>query len=422
MSVEWGATTLGDFVRLQRGHDLTSAEQELGDVPVMGSAGPNGTHSKSLAKGPGVVIGRSGASAGRVHFTEVDYWPHNTCLYVTDFVGNNPRFAYYLLQTLNLGAFNSGSAQPSLNRNFIYSIPLKVPDVAEQDAIVSVLQALDDRIALLRETNATLEAIAQALFKSWFVDFDPVRAKQAGLAPEGMDEATAALFPDALEESALGLVPKGWHVSKVAEVAEVVKGKSYSSKDLVDVHSTALVTLKSFMRGGGFRMDGFKPYSGPYKPGQVVEAGDLIVAYTDVTQAAELIGKPDIVVGIDEHKTLVASLDVGIVRPDQVKCGRQFLYGLFKTEAFQAHTLAHTSGTTVLHLAKDGVGSFEFPCPPNELACTFEDIASAIAASIQTNSDNVRTLTTLRDTLLPRLISGQLRLPEAESEQEALVS
>ena len=221
MSSEWIDSTLGEFVRLQRGHDLTASEQQPGAVPIMGSAGPNGTHNEALAKGPGVVIGRSGASAGRVHFSEVDYWPHNTCLYVTDFLGNNPRFAYYLLQTLDLAAFNSGSAQPSLNRNFLYSIPLKIPQSVEQDGIVEVLKALDDRITLLRETNATLEAIAQALFKSWFVDFDPVRAKMEGRAPEGMDEATAALFPDSFEETELGVVPKGWRLLPLAEAMDI---------------------------------------------------------------------------------------------------------------------------------------------------------------------------------------------------------
>jgi type I restriction enzyme S subunit len=163
MSSEWQVCTLGEFVRLQRGHDLTSAEQEPGGVPIMGSAGPNGSHSKALANGPGVVIGRSGASAGRVHFSEVDYWPHNTCLYVTDFLGNNPRFAYYLLLTIDLASFNSGSAQPSLNRNFLYSIPLKIPERDIQDEIVEILEGLDSRITLLRETNTTLEACAEGM-------------------------------------------------------------------------------------------------------------------------------------------------------------------------------------------------------------------------------------------------------------------
>jgi type I restriction enzyme S subunit len=304
--------------------------------------------------------------------------------------------------------FISGAAIPRVVLRDFKKAEINIPPLSIQKEIATVLNAIEDRIFTLRETNTTLEAIAQALFKSWFVDFDPVHAKMQGLAPEGMDEATAALFPDSFEESELGAVPKGWSISSVADVAEIIKGKSYSSKDLVDQYTTALVTLKSFERGGGFRMDGFKPYSGAFKPSQVVTSGDLIVAYTDVTQAAELIGKPAIVVGIEEHYTLVASLDVGIVRPDFSKCGRQFLYGLFKTDLFQSHTLSHTSGTTVLHLAKDGVGSYRFTLPSASLINVFEQIATKLTERKQTNSDQVRTLASLRDELLPRLISGKL--------------
>ena len=331
-------------------------------------------------------------------------------------------FASPAQQNLMLGLAAVGATRNALTKGMIESFEVPCPPLAVQQGIADVLASLDDRITLLRETNTTLEAIAQALFKSWFVDFDPVHAKMQGLSPEGMDQATAALFPDSFEESELGLVPKGWKATRVAKVAEVVKGKSYSSKDLVETHHTALVTLKSFERGGGFRMDGFKPYSGAYKPAQIVRAGDLILAYTDVTQAAELIGKPAIVVSVNEFQTLVASLDVGIIRPNEAVCGKQFLYGLFRTDAFQAHTLAHTSGTTVLHLAKDGVGSFVFPLPTAQLVHAFEEISSAVGERKQTNSDAIRTLHTLRDTLLPRLISGQLRLPEVAQQLEGALS
>lgn len=318
-------------------------------------------------------------------------------------------------------SFNAGGSRRAITKGHIESFVIPLPPYEIQQSIAEFLDVLDDRITLLRASNTTLEAIAQALFKSWFVDFDPVHAKQQGRAPEGMDAQTAALFPDSFEESELGMVPKGWRVAKVSEVADVVKGKSYSSKDLVEGGSTALVTLKSFERGGGFRMDGFKPYIGNYKPSQVVNAGDLIIAYTDVTQAAELIGKPAIVIGVEEYSVLVASLDVGVVRPNSANIGKQFLYGLFKTEDFQSHTLAHTSGTTVLHLAKDGVGSFSFVLPPAELVLAFEKIADAVSERIQTNIDSIRTLASVRDTLLPRLISGKLHLPEAQALVEEAV-
>ncbi len=118
-----------------------------------------------------------------------------------------------------------GAVMPNLNTEIIKALPLKLPGISEQRELSIFVGALDERIALLRETNATLEAIAQALFKSWFVDFDPVHAKAQGIAPEGMDEATAALFPDSFEESELGLVPKGWINGVVGDIATIKGGK-----------------------------------------------------------------------------------------------------------------------------------------------------------------------------------------------------
>lgn len=327
------------------------------------------------------------------------------------------RFIYYVFsgpkKQAEIVDNGIGSSVPGFNLGQFRRHELLLPALHEQASIADFLDTFDDRICLLSETNSTLEAMAQAIFKSWFVDFDPVRTKLDGRVPEGMDEVTATLFPGSFEESELGLVPLGWPVVSVSDVAEVVKGKSYSSKDLVESHDTALVTLKSFARGGGFRLDGFKPYSGAYKLSQVVVPGDLIIAYTDVTQAAELIGKPAIVIGVARHKTLVASLDVGIIRPDESMVSRQYLYGLFRTNLFQSHTFAHTSGTTVLHLAKDGVGSFQFACPPPHLVNEFSNMAELLSKQVQNNIDQMRILAALRDILLPRLISGKLRLPEA---------
>ena len=170
---------LGDFVALQRGHDLPEAKRRPGDTPVLGSFGVTGWHDTARAAGPGVTVGRSGASFGVVSYSPVDYWPLNTTLYVVDFHGNDQRFAYYFLKQLDFRIYNSGSAQPSLNRNFIHPIPVDIPPRPEQRAIAHILGTLDDKIELNRRMNQTLEEMARALFKSWFVDFDPVRAKAA---------------------------------------------------------------------------------------------------------------------------------------------------------------------------------------------------------------------------------------------------
>ena len=360
----------------------------------------------------------------------------------------NAEFVYYDLSVRQqeLKAAASGSATPILNKGHFSAFEISIPPRATQDKIAEILGKLDDRIAVNRRINQTLEAMAQAIFQSWFVDFYPVKAKIAAkaegrdplraamsaicgkadaeldaLPPEQYEQlaATAALFPDEMEASELGEIPRGWGISTVGQVAEVIKGKSYSSKDLIDNTQTALVTLKSFERGGGFRMDGFKPYVGVFKPAQVVEPGELIVAYTDVTQAAELIGRPAIVVGVNKYQTLVASLDVGIVRPHLDQVSRQFLFGLFSTDAFQAHTFAHTSGTTVLHLAKEGVPSFRFARPPIDLINNFSDCADPTVAMKQSTLDQIAALRELRDALLPKLLSGELKVQHSEPEAVA---
>jgi type I restriction enzyme, S subunit len=179
----WKRVRLGEFVTLQRGHDLPDERRRPGNVPILGSFGITGWHDEPRASGPGVTVGRSGASFGIVTYSARDYWPLNTALYVVDFHGNDPRFAYYLLKQFDFQGYNSGSAQPSLNRNFIHPIPIDIPPLPEQRAIAHILGTLDDKIELNRRMNETLEAMARALFKSWFVDFDPVRAKAEGRDP-----------------------------------------------------------------------------------------------------------------------------------------------------------------------------------------------------------------------------------------------
>ena len=175
----WKRMSLGDFVTLQRGHDLPDAVRRPGNKPILGSFGVTGWHDEAKATGPGVTVGRSGASFGVVSYSPVDYWPLNTTLYVIDFHGNDQRFAYYFLKQFDFRTYNSGSAQPSLNRNFIHPIPVDVPPLPEQRAIAHILGTLDDKIECNHRMNATLEAMARALFKSWFIDFDPVHAKAA---------------------------------------------------------------------------------------------------------------------------------------------------------------------------------------------------------------------------------------------------
>lgn len=403
MQSEWQDCTLGGFVRLQRGHDLTASEQQPGPVPVMGSAGPNGTHSEARAKGPGVVIGRSGASIGRVHFSSVDYWPHNTCLYVTDFLGNNPRFAYYLLKTLDLAGYNSGSAQPSLNRNYIYGMKVRFPRRDEQDHIVEVLQTIDDRIDLLRQTNATLESIAQALFKSWFIDFDPVRAKAEGREPEGMDASTAALFPAEFEESALGPIPRGWAVRALDSLATYLNGLALQ-KFPAESEDEYLPVIKIAQLKAGNTLSADRA-SARLAPEYVVNDGDVLFSWSGSLEVEFWCGGDG---ALNQHLFKVTS--------EQVPKWFYYLATRHFLPAFRE--IAAHKATTMGHIQRKHLTEARLALPPVRLV---EQLGAVVAPLLErriANSIQARQLSTLRDALLPRLISGKLRLPEAREQLE----
>lgn len=312
----------------------------------------------------------------------------------------------------HIRAIAVGATMPSLNTKILSNVEIFFPTIKQQRAIAHILGTLDDKIELNRRMNETLEAIARAIFKSWFVDFDPVRAKAEGRNP-GLPKHIADLFPDSFEDSEIGEIPMGWELTTLADKILVIKGRSYKSSELID-SDTALVTLKSFARGGGYRQEGLKSYSGPFKQEQIVEPGELLFACTDVTQAAEVIGRPAIVRGNNRFDTLVASLDTLIARPKSEAITTIFLYFLGSTDAFTAHMYAHTTGTTVLHLAKEAFPSFKYPQPPIKLIQEFSKKARLFLQRIDSSEGVSEILNNLRDTLLPKLISGQVRIKDID--------
>jgi len=205
---EWKTYKLEELITLQRGHDLTRTQMQHGKYPVAGSNGVIGFHNEFTTKGPSVTIGRSG-NIGNAYYYDVNFWAHNTTLYVKQFKNCDPKFIYYLLQTMNFGGHNSGSAVPSLNRNYIHPIEVKVPDLPIQRQIATILSSLDDKIELNLQMNQTLEAMAQAIFKEWFVHFN---------------------FPGFDGELVDGL-PKGWKVEKLANICTVKYGKDHKHLD-----------------------------------------------------------------------------------------------------------------------------------------------------------------------------------------------
>jgi type I restriction enzyme S subunit len=334
----------------------------------------------------------------------------------------DPLYMDYVTQSQHWDDWVRGAGVGSVRVRIYYrelaKMPLRIPPVEEQRAIVAVLGALDSKIKLNRQIGRSLEELVRATFKAWFVDFEPVKAKAAGQTSyPGMPAAAFAALPECLTNSPLGPVPEGWGVGLLGDEVRVIKGRSYKSTELRESR-TALVTLKSIERGGGYRPDGLKPYVGDYKEEQVLNPGDLVVAFTDLTQDAAVVGKPAIVRKDARFDTLVASLDLGIMRPNG-RLGIPYLYCLCKTEDFQRHVYGHTNGSTVLHLGKAGVPSYPIVLPDLAVLDAFDRVVAPYFDLTYANELESTQLSTLRDYLLPRLLSGRVRVPPAKSEVSA---
>ena len=391
----WIETRLGNMLTLKRGYDLPGRDRRKGPVPVVSSSGITDHHSDSKVSGPGVVTGRYG-TLGQVFFIPNDFWPLNTALYVQDFKGNDPRFISYLLRSLNFSNYSDKAAVPGLNRNHLHEEVVRIPGtVAEQRSIAHVLGTLDDKIELTRRMNATLEAMARALFRSWFVDFDPVRAKMEGRDP-GLPKEVADMFPDRLVDSKLGEIPEGWAVGHVEDGFEIVMGQSPPGHSYNDIGDGL-----PFFQGRsdfGFRYPRNRKFC--TAPNRLAQPWDTIVSVRapvgDINMAWErcCIGR-----------------GVAALRPRS----RAVSYGYCAAHALQAHMREYEhTGTVFGAINRKQLARLPLQWPAPDVIRGFEDLVHPWDQTIRLRTAEVATLTALRDALLPKLVSGELRVRDAE--------
>ncbi|KIA78871.1 hypothetical protein QR66_19090 [Chromobacterium piscinae] len=322
-----------------------------------------------------------------------------------------PPFLKYLLMAPYYQAVMEGDSDGSTIKHIyitrVDKMQVAIPPLDEQNRIVELVGRVDDRITLLRETNATLEAIAQALFKSWFVDFDPVRAKMEGRAPEGMIDATAALFPDGFEESELGLVPRGWRVCPIGDVVESVGGGTPNTKessfwepgeycwttpkDLSGVQAPVLLTTERKLSAKGLS----KVSSGLLPAGTLLMSSRAPIGYLAIAQTPLAI-----------NQGYIAMLPSSRLPP---------LYMLFWCRHNMENIKGRANGSTFMEISKKAFRPIPALVPSEPILAAFVDVAEPLFTRLVENEKQAETLAALRDTLLPRLISGQLRLPEAEA-------
>lgn len=313
-----------------------------------------------------------------------------------------------------------GATMPNLNTGILSAVPITLPPLQTQLKVASMLGDLDDRITLLRETNSNLEHIAQALFKSWFVDFDPVRAKMEGRAPEGMDEATAALFPDAFQEMELGAIPKGWGVKAVEDFAARVGMGPFGSNIKVETFVKSGVPVISGQHlKQALVEDNTSNFITPEHAQRLakscVHAGDVIFTH------AGSIGQVSLL-----HKDAAFSSYVLSQRQFFLRCNRElmspeWITHYFKSPIGQHQLLANTSQVGVPSIARPVtyLRSIRLVVPPPQLNQRFASFVASINDCVMVNRKKVSSLVAIRDSLLPRLISGHLRLPDVTEAIEA---
>lgn len=356
MPSSWKNTVLSDAVALQRGHDLPTPTRRPGSVPVVGSFGITGWHDEARAPGPGVAIGRSGASIGTATFVDGAYWPLNTCLYVTDFKGNDPRWVYRLLDQIDFSGYNSGSAQPSLNRNFLAQIPVAIPPLDEQRRIASVLGALDDLIVANRSQVARLERLARAVAATSRQD-----------------------------------VP-------LAELARVAESRQVRPSGPVEHYS-----LPAFD-------DGLEPER---LDGAEIQSNKLLLTGPCVLVSRLNPKWERCWMAYPGANALASTEFVPLVGGDATS---EEVWAVVSLHSFWDQMRTHVTGTTGSHQRVDKAAVLTLPVPdPRALSPSARHLITRLVRGARASRDEIAQLTRTRDDLLPMLMCGKIQVVDTEA-------
>jgi type I restriction enzyme S subunit len=373
-----------------------------------------------LCKGDVIVVTR-GNGIGNVAFVDPEYHDANInaqlVLLRADEKELHNRFLYFLLSSKEFNEvlirYGSGSAQPQIPINSLIKVPLRYPAYDEQRAIAHILGTLDDKIELNRRTNETLEAMARALFKSWFVDFEPVHAKADG-RDTGLPKGLADLFPDSFEDSELGEIPKGWAIKSVGDLADVVGGTTPSTKE------------SAFWESGTHAWATPKDLSGLSVPvlldteRRITDAGLLQIG-SGLLPAGTVLLSSRAPIGYLAIAELPVAINQGFIAMTS-KVGTSNLFLLLWASVAHEEIVSRANGSTFLEISKTNFRPISVVTPSADIMQRFDELAKPLYERIVECARESRTLAALRDALLPKLISGELRVKAADDfVQEATV-
>jgi type I restriction enzyme S subunit len=402
---KWQERTLGELIENFDGVrvPVKETDRRVGPYPYYGASGIVDYVDGYLFDGEYLLIAEDGENL-RTRNTPIaflargKFWVNNHAHIVRGNHAADTRFLMYALAATDIRGYLTGSAMPKLTQGNMNRVPLRAPPLPEQRAIAHILGTLDDKIELNRRMNEAQEAMARALFKSWFVDFDPVRAKAEG-RETGLPKHVADLFPARLVDSELGEIPEGWEVSALGDVAEHPR-RGVQPEDIdPDVPYIALehmpkrcIALSDWGVAEGLESNKFE-----FKKGEILFG--KLRPYFHKVGIAPVDG--------------VCSTDIVVVTPREHDWFA-FVLGVVSSDEFVEHTNARSTGTKMPRTSWPDMARYEIVAPPLRLAATFAQLLRPSVDRIIVGIYQSRTLAALRDALLPKLISGELRVSDAE--------
>ena len=365
--MSWRETTLGEITNLKRGFDLPKSQRLQGDVPVYSSSGITGSNSTAAVEGPCVITGRYG-TIGEVFFSSGPCWPLNTALYSTEFNGNNPRFVYYLLQTIPWQGYTTASAVPGVNRNHVNLCPVKIPDRATQDAIVEVLDSIVDKIALNNQLNDYLLELISSVFAHRF-----------------SSNVNTTDLKNVLSISTKALKPQE-HASEIWE---------HYSIPAFDEKHRPIFEPASEIKSNKYQID------------------NECILISKLNPSTKRIWMP-----YCSSNNAVCSTEFIVYRP-YLKEYKSFYYAAIDSPGFTDYLLEHVSGSTGSRQRAQPKDTLHYlmPNPSNEEIKDFCTFADPIYRHIQINEQQTAKLELLRDALLPKLMSGEIDVSKVDLTQ-----
>ena len=381
---DWKEYKLGDVCqRLKSGKGINAQKISIqGKYPVIGGNGLRGYTDEANFIGQAAIIGRQGAYCGNVrYFNGAGYMTEHAIVVVGNELANT-KYLSCKLSLMKLGHLSAQSAQPGLSVQLLSKLPIKLPTIKEQNAVAAIIQSLDDKIELNRRINDNLEQQAQALFKAWFVDFEPFKDGR---------------FVD----SELGRIPEGWKIGLLNELIELQSGFAFKSDTFVEGGEYRLITIKAVQ-------DGYLDISGASYINEVpikmphycfLQIGDMLLSLTGN------VGRVCIV----SYNNLLLNQRVAKIKPIK-ELDRMFAYTLFRRNEFKNRLIYLAKGTAQLNLSPIETIKQKVIIPPRHILNRYGTIANIMYDSMIEKMQESIALTKLRDTLLPRLMSGELNV------------